>query len=133
MKRPSHRTGKVACQYKRILSSVSTHSNGGRKLHGRSKRKQPDTIELIKLSETICVTIKEGKINQMLQASIVFTLRWVGLRDGREFEQSFQMWGKFYFLIWIPVQFWKLTMLLTLDLCSRLSVLLITNGYIKVD
>lgn len=87
MKRPSHRTGKVACQYKRILSSVSTHSNGGRKLHGRSKRKQPDTIELIKLSETICVTIKEGKINQMLQASIVFTLRWVGLRDGKEFEQ----------------------------------------------
>lgn len=78
MKRPSHRTGKVACQYKRIPSSVSTHSNDGRKLHVRSKRKKSDTIKLIKLSETICVTIKEGKINQMLQVSIVFTLRWVG-------------------------------------------------------
>lgn len=71
-------------------------------------------------------------MNQMLQASIVFTLRWVGIRDGREFEQSSQMWGKFYFLIWILVQFWKLTMLHTLDLCSLLCVLLITNGYIKV-
>lgn len=68
----------------------------------------------------------------MLQASIVFTLRWVGLRDGREFEQSFQMWGKFYFLIWILVQCWKLTMLHTLDLSSLLCVLLITISYIKV-
>lgn len=67
----------------------------------------------------------------MLQVSIVFTLRWVGLRDERGFDQSFQMWDKFYFLIWILVQFWKPTMLLTLDLCSLLCVLLITNGYIK--
>lgn len=62
MKRPSHRTDKLACQYKGILSSVGIHSNDGKKLHGRNKRKKPDTIELIKLSKTICMTLKRVKL-----------------------------------------------------------------------
>lgn len=62
MKHPSHRTDKLACQYKEILSSVSIHSNDGEKPHGRNKRKKPDTIELIKLSETICMQLKRVKL-----------------------------------------------------------------------